>query len=215
MADGRKALRRGLTVGTAAALVVAVLTVGFALASRGPSPGLVDLRGNTVAADPGSTPSAQVVTAQHAEESIDRQRFSVPSVHLDVPLGALNEVDGVIQPPGFTSAYLVRNRGVAPTDARKGTVYVVAHSLRNGGVAPGNYLIDVHSGRSAVAVGSRIVVGDVDYQVTHTEAVTKTELAEKSDLWADQPNRLIVITCLQVPANTPSVANMVITAERM
>jgi hypothetical protein len=48
-----------------------------------------DMRGNPVVVD-GALPSPKTVTAMHARPDIG-QRFQVPSVRLDIPLGALDE----------------------------------------------------------------------------------------------------------------------------
>ncbi|HEX4401972.1 MAG TPA: hypothetical protein VHZ98_11635 [Galbitalea sp.] len=90
--------------------------------------------------------------------------LNVPSVGLDVPLGALNAVDGEITPPGFTSAYWVRNLAVPASGGAARTVFVVMHSLR-GGVAPGNYLTNVQTQTSKAIVK----VAGIDYTVTGSQ----------------------------------------------
>jgi len=199
-----------------AAIALAVLAVGIAgtrlaLHAAAPQPGAtVDLRGNLVALDPGEAAAAPQQDAVPRGEG----RFQIPAVGLDVPLGALSEAGGVITPPGFTSVYRVRNRGVDTAHAADGTVFVVTHSLRDGGVAPGNYLIDVAHGRAAVQPGAVVVVDGVDYTVDAAVPLRKSDLSTDSQVWENTPDRLVIITCLQVPANTPSVDNLVITATR-
>lgn len=139
-------------------------------------------------------------------------RFVVPSVSLDVPLGELSSVDGEVSPPGFTSAYAVRDPGVPLEDAPAGTVFIVMHSLRAGGVAPGNFLIDVERETFQLVQGDIIRVGKWTYQVAATQAVPKPDLALDTSIWAPAPGRLIVITCLQNPSGTPSTHNAVIIA---
>jgi hypothetical protein len=141
-------------------------------------------------------------------------RFQAPSVGLDVPLGSLDVVDNELEPPGFTSAYWVRNLGVSPTDSANGTVFVVMHSLRNGGEGPGNALIDVDDGKARIASGASIVVDDVEYHVVSSETVDKSQISGDQSVWADAPGRLVVITCLQRPDGAPSTDNMVIEATR-
>ena len=168
----------------------------------------VDLAGQPVQVDgPPPNPAASAVTTGTG-------RFQAPSVSLDVPLGSLDVVDDELEPPGFTSAYWVRNLGVAPTDAGSGTVFVVMHSLRGGGVAPGNALIDVDDEQARITDGAEIVVDDVDYRVTRTQTIDKTEIAHDAEVWANTPDRLVVITCLQRPDGKPSTENMVIEAVR-
>jgi hypothetical protein len=182
-----------LTVGAATALALAGSILGFVMTQSGP----VDLEGNRV----------------QAEEDTGGQ-FVVKSVGLDVPLGALNAVGGEVVPPGFTSAYWIRNEGVPIKKAKKGTVFVVMHSLRNGGVGPGNYLIDVKHQKAKVGLGTKVQVDGVTYKVTGSQAVKKTDLGRSSTIWADTPNRLVIITCLQRSQGGPSVDNMVIQATR-
>ncbi|MDR1851927.1 MAG: class F sortase [Propionibacteriaceae bacterium] len=148
-------------------------------------------------------------------------RFVVPSVGLDVPLGSINAVDGRMNPPGFKSAYSVRNMGVPPERAEEGTLYVVAHSLRTEGatagqnnhLAPGSYLIDVPNQRAAVAVGDEILVDAHRYWVTGSRTVLKTALRKETDIWTSTPGRLVFITCLQNGKGTPSTMNLIILAE--
>jgi FlaG/FlaF family flagellin (archaellin) len=200
---------------TAAALIAAaaviLLGAGYFLfnGQSAPASATVDMAGKPVVFDPDVTP----VPEAEAIEDVGT-RFEVPSVSLNVPLGEMSEVDGEITPPGFTSAFLIRNRGVAPDDAAKGTVYVVMHSLRNGGKGPGNYLFDVSDGSSRVNEGDLISVAGTQYTVTKHEVVGKRELPAREDLWAQTPNRLIVVTCLQSPDGNPSTSNFVLVAEK-
>ncbi|RIJ53684.1 class F sortase, partial [Clavibacter phaseoli] len=141
-------------------------------------------------------------------------RFRAPSVGLDVPLGAVDVVGGVVDPPGFSSAYRVRDLGVAPEDAATGTVFVVMHSVRGGGTGPGDLLIDDRAGSASVAPGAVIEVAGVDYAVGSSRAVPKGQLPDDAEVWADTPGRLVVITCLQRPDGSPSRDDMVIEATR-
>lgn len=171
----------------------------------------VDMRGQAVALDPGEAP----ISAQSSRAVDDTgSRLLVPSVDLDVPLGALDAVDGQITPPGFTSAYRVRNMGVDPAQSDSGTVFVVMHSLRGGAVGPGNYLIDVDRQRSTVPDGATVIVDGVTFTVTGSSLVSKNRIASESTVWANTPNRLLVITCLQNADGSPSTDNLIITAQR-
>jgi hypothetical protein len=124
------------------------------------------------------------------------------------------EVGGVIEPPDFVSAFHVANRGASLDHPESGTVYVVMHSLRGGGVAPGNYLIDVATGAATVAVGEAIGVDGLSYVVDETAIILKPDLPWVTEVWANTPGRLIVITCLQRPDGSPSESNLVITAHQ-
>jgi hypothetical protein len=133
-------------------------------------------------------------------------------VGLDVPLGSLSEVDGSIVPPGFRSAYRVRNLGVPVTSAKTGTVYVVMHALRNGGMGPGNYLTDIEHQRSRVANGAAVVVDGVRFTVTGSQLILKNRIAHAAAVWKSTPGRLVLITCLEHPDGSPSTDNLVVTA---
>lgn len=217
---GRATSRWRIVALTALAVgLIAVGIVGIIRNVPGPviPPGTTtttDMAGNIVAADPGSGADPATLS-QMAVVPSTGERFAVPSVGLDVPLGSLKVVGGLVDPPGFTAAYWVRNEGVSPALATQGTVFVAMHSLRGGGVAPGNYLIDVAQGRATVAVGSKITVGPVTYRVTGTHVIAKPTLPFQDAIWANVPNRLVVITCLQRPDGHRSVDNVVITATRI
>jgi hypothetical protein len=195
-----------LAVGAAALVTLAITGTGIVRYYTGP----VDMHGDHVQADDAVPPSSK----SSAVPALGDDRFVVQSVGLDVPLGALNAVDGVIEPPGFTSAYWVRNEGVQPADGKKGTVFVVMHSLRNGATGPGNFLIDVNRRTSKVGIGAKIQVDDATYTVTGTQEIDKPDVAHASSIWADKPGRLVVITCLQRPEGGPSQQNVVIEAVR-
>ena len=195
-----------LTVGVAAVITLVLCGYGLVQYYSGP----VDMDGNRVQADDGVPP----VAASSAVPAIEDDRFVVSSVGLDVPLGALTSVDGAIEPPGFTSAYWVRDEGVAPAVSSDGTVFVVMHSLRNGAIGPGNYLIDVDRSTSKVGLGATITVDDLDYTVTGTQLIDKPDIAASSSVWSNTPNRLVVITCLQRPDGSPSTQNLIIEAQR-
>jgi len=138
----------------------------------------------------------QTLTAMDAKPDVGL-RFVIDSVGLDVPLGEVNEVNGMLNPPGFTSVYLVRNRGVGLDNADTGTVYTVAHSLRSPGKAPGNFVINIEAGAIIVAPGATIKVGDRTYAMVSSRIVDKPDLAGETDLWANTPGMLVFITCLQ------------------
>ncbi|WP_051209514.1 class F sortase [Propionicicella superfundia] len=169
---------------------------GFGLYnSLQPPDGARDLDGNTVVLD--DQPTAADLEQIDAVDDVG-MRVVVPAVGMDVPLGEMNEVDGQIRPPGFTSAYLIRNRGASLADAAEGTIYVATHSI-HGGKAPGNFLIDVDDARATVEPGDDIYIGNLHYRVDSWRAVPKSDLPDQEDLWNDDPGRLVLLTCLQRP----------------
>lgn len=186
------------------------MVTGAALVNSDPDEP-TDLAGNAVTYETDATPPPEVTEKMDAVDDAG-DRFAVPSADLDVPLGALTMTSGTITPPGFTSAYLVRNLGVSLEDAAEGTVFVVMHSLRGGGVGPGNYLIDVENETAAVDPGATVTVGDRSYTVTGDLAITKTGIQDSESVWQNVPGKLVIITCLQRPEGGPSQENIVITA---
>ncbi|MDP9904634.1 class F sortase [Arthrobacter bambusae] len=197
----------------AAALVVTGSLGAVFTAQHDSTPTAVDMQGNPVAPDEGTAPDPAHAKAMNAVDT-GPDMFKVPSVGLEIPLGAMNAVGGVITPPGFRSAYWVRNMGVSPDQAGSGTVFVVMHSLRGGGMGPGNYLIDVQQARSTVAVGATIEVGRLKYTVDGSTPISKDRLPALTGIWDSKPNRLVVITCLLRPNDATPIDNMVITATR-
>ena len=164
--------------------------------SHGPGT-FVDMVGNRVQADDPEVADPTFVAAADAKPQVDGLRMIITSVGMNVPLGEVNEVNGVMNPPGFTSAYRVRNVGVTLDKASTGTVYVVAHSLRAPGHAPGNFVIDIPTNQILVQTGAIIQVGDLNYQVDSTAIVNKLDLASHAELWANTPGMLVFITCMQ------------------
>ena len=150
---------------------------------------------------PDDTQIADPAYVQAADPTPDvGVRFKIPSVNLDVPLGEATVVNNVIDPPGFSSVFKLRNLGVSLDKAATGPVYVAAHSLRSPGRAPGNYVIneaDGTNGTVAVKDGAEIDVGDLVYSVVSSRTIDKNDLSSQSDLWANTPGMLVFITCLQ------------------
>lgn len=205
--------RRGMVAAVSAAATI-LLVVGLVGAMRtlaGPAAaGPLDMNGRPVQLEPGDLPTRPSKSIPQPSRPM---RFVVGAVGLNVPLEGLDVQDGEITPPGFTSAYLMQNIGVAPSQAASGTVYVVMHSLRGGGMAPGNFLIDVDAQAPRMPDGTQVRVGDDTYAVTGWKAVRKTDVPTDSTIWTSIPGRLVIITCLQTPSQKPSVDNMVITAQ--
>lgn len=200
----------------AGVLAASAAVVAGAAAAVGGWPGASDLPRDLAGAPARADVPAPAAGADGAGTAVDSGlgRFRAPSVGLDVPLGAVDVVGGVVDPPGFSSAYRVRDLGVAPEDAARGTVFVVMHSVRGGGTGPGDLLIDDAAGSASIAPGAVIEVAGVDYSVGSSRAVPKGQLPDDAGVWADTPGRLVVITCLQRPDGSPSRDDMVIEATR-
>jgi hypothetical protein len=105
-------------------------------------------------------------------------------------------VDGVIDPPGVASAYLITNHGVTPAEATAGTVFVALHALADG-TGPGNKLADPATQTTALQVGDEIGLDGVTYRVTSVTARLKDDLTRDTALWEPtEPGRLVIVTCL-------------------
>lgn len=171
-----------------------------------------DMRGDTVALEAGVTAAPPEVSRAVADIG---ERFAVPAVGLDVPLGSLDVVGDEITPPGFTSAYWVGNLGVAVDGGTQGTVFVVMHALSGGGLAPGNFLVDPDHETAKVSPGDMIEVAGISYHVSGSEVIAKTDLPGHSEVWASVPGRLVIITCLARPNSGSASSNVVIYADRL
>lgn len=169
-----------------------------------------DMRGNPVLFAAPSQEMLDRIDAVPAEGGI---RLEVPVAALDVTVGAINQVDGVMDPPGFASAYLVRNYGANLAHATMGSVFLVMHSCRGGAVCPGNYLIDVAAGTASVPIGADVYLDDLHYRVTGWQKVDKPEVGDTAEIWENVPGRLVMLTCLQNKEQTASTQNMVVTAQ--
>jgi len=172
--------------------------------------GLVDIEGNIVIPDDADATSPAFLEAAAMVEDEGGDGFSIPSVGLHVPLGSINEVDGVMNPPNFTSAFWIRNRGVSVDNAEQGTVYIVAHSVQ-WGKAPGNYLQDQE--KILVKDGDYVQVNGRTYQITDVELILKKEIGSHAELWANTPGMLVFVTCLQRNDHAASTNNLVVVGQ--
>ncbi len=209
-ASSRRRSGRVLVAASAILGVAGLVLAALVVFAPKPAGHLVDLDGNAVALDGGAAVAPEVPLPTDGPAS---GRFRVPSVGLDVPLGALRAVGDVIEPPDFVRAFLVADRGARPDAPESGTVFVVMHSLRGGGRAPGNLLMDPSSSAARVAPGVLIEVAGTRYTVTGSRLVDKPQLASDADVWRNAPGRLVVITCQQLVSGKRSVQNLVITGQ--
>jgi len=210
---GAKTRRRGLVpIIVAVALICAGIGAGaYVLWPRTPD-GMVDLEGNIVVPDDPEATSPAFEEAADMVVDDGGEGFSIPRLGLHVALGSANEVDGVMNPPNFTSAFWIRNRGVGVSDADQGTVYVVAHSVQ-WGKAPGNYLQDHES--VLIVDGDVVGVDGRIYQVTDVELIAKTNIGNHPDLWANTPGMLVFVTCLERNDHAASTQNLVVVGQLM
>ncbi|MDR2973981.1 MAG: hypothetical protein LBV00_04605 [Propionibacteriaceae bacterium] len=174
---------------------------------------LIDMQGNVVVPDePAATSSAFMEQAQMVTDD-GGEGFVVPSLNLDVPLGSINEVEGVMNPPNFTSAFVIRNRGASLDNADQGTVYIVTHAIYQGH-APGNYL--QADGQVSLKPGDIIKADGKEYSFVEAQIIAKEGqggLADHAELWTDDPGRLIIVTCVVRPEGGIAVNNLVIIAQ--
>lgn len=122
--------------------------------------------------------------------------LSIPEVGLDVPLGTIYSYDGVIEPIGFSQAYIVGDYSPGYHDPAAGSLMIAAHALDGEGFAPGNYVWDSATGQAKIGEGAAITVAQRTYLVTKIEEVPKQDIAANEELWAQSPGSLHFVTCV-------------------
>ena len=172
--------------------------------------GIVDMEGNIVVPDDPDATSSAFLEAADMVTDIGGEGFIIASVGLNVPLGSVNDVYGVMDPPNFTSAFLIRNRGVGLDNASQGTVYIIAHSTRFG-TAPGNLLQS--NEHSLVKEGDMIQVNGLNYRVTGWQTSPQDQLGNVQELWANTPGMLVFITCVLRNDREAPTDNLIITGQ--
>ncbi len=171
---------------------------------------LVDMDGRVVVPDDPSATSPEFMEAADMVEDDGGDGFVVPALNLDVPLGSVNEVNGVMNPANFTNVFTIRNRGVGSLEgADQGTLYMVTHAIY-GGNAPGNIL--QNGGQAALAPGDIIKADQRQYKFESAEVINKKEIDKHAELWTDDPGRLVLITCVVRPEGGIADDNLVIIA---
>lgn len=142
-------------------------------------------------------------THQMRQVSNTGKRVKISSIGFNIPLGAVNEVGGLIEPTNFTSVFWVRNKGVHYTKTNKGTTYLAAHALDTkpnsdelSGLAPGNMLYDHKTGQSRIHEGDIMEVGGQKFKFKSMKREGKGLISRDKDTWnAKKPNRLIFFSC--------------------
>lgn len=193
---GPRRVRRGPTWLLVVSLVTVLAGVGALVWHHQSQASVVtDMQGRRVQIEAGTAPSSATITRMRVSQAAG-QRLQVPSVGLDVPLASMVEVNNSITPPTYTQAYWVRSRGVSPARASSGSVFVAIHTV-HGGLAPGNYLVNMSTGRPKVSAGASVVVAGTRYTVDASTAVSRAGLPSTAWVWRNTPGRLVLITCLQ------------------
>jgi hypothetical protein len=211
--EGKKKRRGGLLL---IVLSVLLLLGGgyFGIQSLFPTLGhpgaLTDMRGNAVLLEDPSAVTPEFREAAQMVENDGGQGFQVPALNLSVPLGSVNEVNNVMNPPSFTSVFWIRNRGVSLEQANLGTVYLVAHAIQ-GGTAPGNFM--QANGDTNLKPGDVIKVNDRVYEFVSSLVKPKAKISEVADLWTDEPGRMFFITCVLNPNGGLAVDNLILEAK--
>ena len=201
----------------AGAVAASLLAVTYARQPPPPSREVItttDMNGTPVTLDGADVAPTSATSPPPTDHAAGARRFAVSAVGLDVPLADLEMRNGEITPPGFRSAYVLRNLGVPPEHASEGTVFVVMHALRRGGRGPGNYLADIRTARAEVHVRDEIEVAGVHYSVSRWQAIGKRSIIHAADVWTSVPDRLVVITCLERADGAASTQNLVIWATK-
>jgi len=218
--EEKKKKKRGgiLLILLSVVLIVGGISLGvYSLVPHGgvPSGAITAINGAVVIPDdPSATSSAYIAAAQMVADD-GGLGFRIPAVDLDVPLGSINSVNGVMNPPNFSSVFWIRNLGVSVDNAAKGTVYIVAHSLRygtgkpGGDNAPGNFVQSQE--KITLKAGDPIEVDGLTYSFVEAQVIPQNELGSHTDLWDKTvTGRLIFVTCLEKNDHTPPTDNIVI-----
>jgi hypothetical protein len=195
------------------ALIIGGATIG--VLSFMPKPNQADaprdMDGNIVVPDDPRALSSEFLEAADMRVDDGGKGFKIPAVQLNVPLGSVNAVDGEMNPPNYSSSFVIRNMGVPLTDAQNGTVYMVAHATARGR-SPGNYI--QKDSEVLLKPGDFIEANNRVYSYVRHVIVNKNVIADVPDLWdASIPGRLVFITCQVRPTGGIAVNNIVIIAE--
>ena len=171
---------------------------------------LPDLVGNIIVPD---DPSAtDPVYLQRADMVVNDggDGFVVPSLDIHIKIGLINSVDGLMNPPNFTSVFLIRNQSAGSLErAAEGTIFMVTHAVY-GGRAPGNLLQSRQ--QTLLKPGDEILVNGLRYLFTEARIIPKTELGSHADIWDNEPGRLIIVTCQVRAEGGIAINNMVLIA---
>jgi len=145
----------------------------------------------------------------------------VPSVGLAVPVGSMNVVNGIIDPPTADRAYWIQNRGSVPASNAQGTVFIAGHSWSLG-FAPFNLLYNPVVPSHTIKVGALIYLqtkaGQLVYQVRQFQRIPKAlvDQGKVPALLQAVPGRLVVMTCAWYVGVIPALQNgdnIIITAQ--
>lgn len=126
----------------------------------------------------------------------DGPRLSIPGAGLDVPLGTMNSHNGVIEPVGFSQAYIVGDFSPGFHDPESGSLMLVAHALDGEGKAPGNFVWDSATSDAKVSAGDEITAHGRTYVIDGVEQIGKSEIVNDEDLWSQRPGTLFFVTCV-------------------
>jgi len=124
-----------------------------------------------------------------------------PSVGLTLPMGTMQAVNGVIDPPSADIGYWISNRGVMPATNAQGSVFTACHTWERG-EKPCNKLYNPTDPSKTIKPNAPITVrtqtGTLDYVITNVEAVSKTAVATNQvpDVKCSVPDHLVVVTCV-------------------
>lgn len=124
------------------------------------------------------------------------ERFVIPSVGLDVPLGTMNSYDGLIEPTNFTSAFVVTDFSPGWPNSSDGSTVIAMHALDEGGIAPGNFVVGTNNHEERTKSGDTITFNGKNYSISSQKRIGKGLIAYDKEVWESKPNRLVLITCL-------------------
>jgi sortase (surface protein transpeptidase) len=164
-------------------------------------------------------PPSRTLPARPAVPAAVPTFLQIPSLGLAVPVGQMQVIDGVIDPPTADIVYWLTNRGSMPGSNSPGTVFIAGHSWSRGWV-PFNLLYDPTDPRRTIRVGAWISLttqrGHLSYVVQSVQKVPKVTVDEGrvEALMRGVPGRLVLMTCAWYRGTIPSAGeNIVVVAQ--
>lgn len=156
--------------------------------------------------------SAKQAAKQSAKGKLGR--LVVPKLGVNAPIKSMAASGGVLDPGDYTSAWNIANYG-STAKADDGTDYLAFHSGRPDKYRLGNLFMDRSSGKSTLSKGDRVFVDGKEYKVIRTLTPNKRGIAAEKDVWVNDSDRLVLITCLQREGFGSSVDNSIAITERI
>ncbi len=128
------------------------------------------------------------VEESKADEISGLSTIAIPKLDIQAPIVKIKSEDRVLTPPRDPGVVGWWSEGAAP-GADKGSAILVGHAVRTGG--------GVFNDIGELESGDTVKVGDLRYEVSSVQTLTKDEVAQRAEELFDQsvPGRLVIVTC--------------------